>query len=1531
METELYRESALFSWDEVATWTTRSLAAGRTAEPESIASPGGPTASQGATQTALEASSGRVVDAGAVFGAPVRDSEAGFNDEYIEVLIWRLLRHKERDRAGASLWLEIARKRFYGSMQKFPDPGALGNLSTSQATLAQVLHGERWRLLDESVSAVVFGADPSWCYLLVAGTRLVCVRLSALKSAQTEVVAYEYRNGLGVGTALSSERVMRTPGSMRRESVQESHLDTETADMRYFSMETYAPFPSNTVQTLPLPTEVYAIQALEDAPHAFIAFARSGHLFRIEIMQPTGMDVTNVSYTLTTLASPKSFRNFGPAKRILQSLKTPGRLGATAGASTPTRVSPLGVERRTPWLASSRSAGRAFGHVPIVATCVMRGHVLMLDMEGIFRLWDLGNPQVFVESVPWRASLASSGSFGLVPHTHSVEIAAPNGVMASFLAVVSVLDASGLLRLQLIHVVLRRAAEENSTPTGLELTTQLLADAEAPAEELTTCCFWQSQQALCLGWANGSITLIPVSADAISSASTREASGEPWWSFSLKPVYSIAAEDEIDADLHLQGALDRTPGRDPVERILAPHRFPWGTVYRVLQRSLRSEQDAANTSAVTSEYALDQSMSPWTLSASPCLVRYLRERLVELATQDPATMDRFLRRVRMFYLENDASVLQLQPMPLLDAFSLVVHPWGAAVLRLCDASECLFFRSRDHSFSTNQGDALPWMTFLSRLLVERFNASRCDASIGGSTPVLEPLASPPALLQQDDSAALLHHLWDIVTGPCLLTADALQRLQPPPGLLAVVQATSLPQIAYVRRTFAGIGANLAALGQQQQQQQQLNFWNHQERLWDLALRISTSAELSDQYGHHFVERMLGNGEWLVWLKMQHALSTDSVNANASASAGSATWLTLVPLLIRPSPSMVRLLVEKAPLHWALLLIDSFYENEMPAVRAHVAGLIALQRWREERQTDPVSPFAEAWTELQQKQRPLDLELLPQLVGSMSGALDYAERMVEFLEDQQAHEAACQMARVALATLRAERHVQAGGEPQPGLVSVRERTEREITQTQLGFFLFMRALDTNALDEALSVLVKDLRESSAPQTRDALYLLLQKAIEMKGMPWLLAQSLPPLCFLRSAEALWRLATACDLERAGSLYETTCAVYMTRNEWWLAACVAVDWAERTRQALDAVPAAQQAQLLVDASAAGESERVTWLLEQRQCALQLALYLLKQAGDKAVPVTPSWVMVQEADIRRAWLLVRYQRALRRQLNASGHSSGNLRFLFETSDAAARSVAYQLVASPHRFDGESGIMAALRLTCLWWNEATAATAASSDAAAPSMALADVRRETARIIRLAVELLQPLYDEHAAADAALVQIDKELEAALNYAALTARTGYVFTPALEAWIQCTGKPMQTASSERRTNSQGIATERLPNRDLDPAAIPTSTAEARIPSRKQSDDASESKPAPSTFKTKVTVGIASAPRWLVDAVALRENHLESMLKLLIQKQLYADAAQLVVLRLECSSPRRHPIYLSQHVLLQLRELLNAAPGTSAPTS
>jgi len=57
----------------------------------------------------------------------------------------------------------------------------------------------------------------------------------------------------------------------------------------------------------------------------------------------------------------------------------------------------------------------------------------------------------------------------------------------------------------------------------------------------------------------------------------------------------------------------------------------------------------------------------------------------------------------------------------------------------------------------------------------------------------------------------------------------------------------------------------------------------------------------------------------------------------------------------------------------------------------------------------------------------------------------------------------------------------------------------------------------------------------------------------------------------------------------------------------------------------------------------------------------------------------------------------------------------------------------------------------------------------------------------------------------------------------------------------------------------------------------------------------------------------------------------MLKLLIQKQLYADAAQLVVLRLECSSPRRHPIYLSQHVLLQLRELLNAAPDTSAPTS
>jgi hypothetical protein len=1514
MTIDRHRESVVFEWDEVSRWKSRRLVL-NTASPSVQRSPENEASTLASFRNdELDSGPNWTVSTDAHVCSVVTAADASDDWETQELLVWRLLRRREKSGPGVSVWLEIVRKRFHDFPPMSWEDALKMDGASMPTMLAQVATGERWLLSAEPTPQVVISTDHAYCYLLLRGMFLYCIQLSALEADTHPSDVHLQREGLEAGQ-LPLGHPIRSHSFTSPQRVSSGTLPDEHPNDSYLSQvgEPHS-FPVSAIQVVQMPTEIHLLQRLEDAPTALLAIANDGQLFRVAFMHQSGADMPNLSYTLTALTPRKLAWSLPLAKSMLQSLTTPSRTRACERTPQRKRFNHSDDHRGLSLRRGTRQGASTASSTVIAAASAMQSHLLVLYNDGVFRLWDLQRPRLLAESAPWSFPLAPGTPSFLIPLATSTQTDRHSDTSATFLAVLSVHDPGQALHLQLARITFRIIVDEPSESVQHSLDALLLASADAPAEPLTSCCYLSSQGALCLGWAHGAISLLSLPVQVEASEAPGERFATPWWS-AAQPIYTLALEDEARGALHLQHALDQCSKGNIVSRILAPHRFPLDTIQQALQSWLQSEVVTGCQLEVSPIDALDQSLASW-CSPAPLHRQRLHDRLQELALREPDLASRVLDRARAFYLERDVAILNVHPWPGASGLNLVIHPWGVALLRPCDEAEKILFAGRDQLDVTDGNEPQAWMLLLSQLVA----AEGADPPNGCTLRSDSEHALPTTT--EDTRMTLVCKLRDVLSTPCRLL-----RAEMPAGLIATLAATSLVQVAYARQELSRIGHKCANQGESKSELEKLL------RMYAFMVRSGSSPELADQHGHSLAEQLVYSGDWLRLAKMQGEFIDDFRLLDTRERLSAYSWWVVVPTLLRPSPSLVWLLAAYGQLQWAYQLASTFLKDVIPAVCAHLAGLIALQEWTSGRDSDPLRCFVEAWTQLQSRGMAHDQHLLRKLVGNMSTALDYAERMVELLDDHRAHEAAREMARIALSISREELRTPSVSTDFSSPLTVHERTDREIVQTRLAAFLFVRAVERNALPEALSVLVHDLGNASSAQTRDALYLMLQKALELKQVSWLLEQSLPQLCFFRIAEALWRLAVTHDLENGEALYEQACAAYMSRNEWWLAANVAADWAARLGDELEVSAESTTDQLALAGQPLLELERLTRLQEQRQRALQLALFLLHQADDKVIQAAASPSVVDECALRRTWALVRYQLALRRHLTVHERPS-EMRFLFETSDGAVRSTAYQLVASPYRFDGESGMMAAFRLVCLWWD-----TTDPSRGASVAADQNDKRRELARLVRFSVE---HWYANHGRKDTPKHDDDDddddddkarneaELRHALEYAATTAQTGYVFTPALQTWIHCS-YPADTKSSwaisatgSDDTNAIGTDPGSVSDRySGEPGTLTSST--------EMSADASWMASSKLLTQRGRTSILASTPQWLIKAALYHESHLSSLLKLLMRKALFTDAARLFLLHAESNIPKVKAAYVPHRLLLQLREALRQLVGCRLPPS
>ncbi|KAF6002484.1 hypothetical protein F1559_003050 [Cyanidiococcus yangmingshanensis] len=779
-----------------------------------------------------------------------------------ELLVWRLVRRLEKDQKAASLWLEVARKRFYALSQTLPEPASLQNITTSHARLAQVTTGERWLLPAEPVPQIVFSSDHTCCYLVVAGTLLYCVKLNVLgvqvdsagiraSQSQAELA------GVLPGLANRPQSLQSLSSSLYEGSHEERVVDSHA-----LRVNELLEFPSDALQVVQLPAEICLMMRIEETPHTLLAIATDGQLFRIEFIHSIGVDATSASYTSTPLVTRRLTWNLLSAKRILRTLTTPSRTRSVGSTLRSKRRSYTGDSQPVPLLKRSWHTGSRSSSTTIVAAGVARSNLLALYTDGTFRLWDLQRPNLLAESTPWSFPLAPGAVPFLVPLDTETHLNGHEDTTATFLAVLSVHDPGQALHLQLIEISLQRSDDGSDAPSRDLLHTRLLASGDAPAEELFTCCYLSPQRALCLGWANGAISLIPLPFRFDSSTSSSNASGSRWWSSGIL-VYTLALEDEANAPLHLQYVLDHDSERDFVDRILAPHRFPLSTIYQALQSWRQTELLTTIELDTTITNALDRSLPSWSLSL-PMHRQYLLERLGEIAKREPDLADRLLDRIRMFYLERDVPVFAIRPWPTAKQLSLTAHAWGVALLRPCDEAESIFLSSRDGLRLSDECDTEPWMALLSQLLLDESNMSPAGR--------LRPSVSSPSMATTADvHATLARKLCDALLTPwCLIGTDELES-HPTTGLIATLAATSLPQVAEARRALARIGLRFAT------EDASKSDLTYLLKKYAFMVRSAASPELADQHGHNLVERMIYSGEWIHLMKMRsdavgHAVS-----------------------------------------------------------------------------------------------------------------------------------------------------------------------------------------------------------------------------------------------------------------------------------------------------------------------------------------------------------------------------------------------------------------------------------------------------------------------------------------------------------------------------------------------------------------------------------------------------------------------------------------------------------------------------------
>ncbi|KAK4535318.1 hypothetical protein CDCA_CDCA04G1343 [Cyanidium caldarium] len=860
-----------------------------------------------------------------------------------------------------------------------------------------------------------------------------------------------------------------------------------------------------------------------------------------------------------------------------------------------------------------------------------------------------------------------------------------------------------------------------SAETGIRpITSTVLHQNACPLDPVHDVALTPDGRYLFIAWSGGRVSYA-------STTALRDLVTQPTSTGETNPLCAVHAQtlreaDESNEAWSTQAVLDaETP--NAVERLLVPGRFSRRTVWLASAADLRAERrEDSHGDIDDSVYGVP--MTEWDEWQA------VEESLRRLAEREPERAHRWLSRARALYRDDGASLLAVG-IEASTGWPLLLHNWGAALLRPCDAFESVVL-SRGAVVPATLAPLQPdWLADLFSPGTEEDGAS---------------LPSWPASITQ--------RLWERLRQPIGTVDDVRSRPTGNRGVWLTMAAHALPQVAVARYLIARLA------GRRVRDEHQRTEWHAcaiQYR--DLARMACTPVDGCPR---------ITLAEYVLCADA----STEALAAVISAFAerfraavpeppgdGFAWMAFLSRLFTEPPPQAVLAAVLLALAGDGRRALPLLNPEQMPVTLLHLQGLVHLQF---------AAAASEALACWEAAARLLDAadaavsaddhRAVHLLTGNVAAAdaLEYREWTVRRLDDERAGPETLRAAQLAIHAIEQRQQL---GQDAPG------NTDERLVR--LRTLAFTRALEAGDMTEALAQLVAD-SDADARRARDSLYVLVCRALDTGRLDWLLQQPLPPLLRFRVVEVLARMATAAEVSTCRRAYERAYAAALRTGDAWTAARLAAEWAVRARGQVEARRRLRS----------GVWDELVALQADRYRALHLAVFALHQSGERwvSVPLAPIGA-ITALELERQLLLVRCQLRLlhgcdgrdvrppRPVADFDGH-------YFDTGEAAVRATARKLVdmADDDSY-GQPAMLTAVSLLQCWYG------AGRGGQARPTAATDDVLRH--ELQRLARHMTESVMMQVAASGAEhLVRL---LRRALRRASRTAAAG-VHLAALEAWL-----------------------------------------------------------------------------------------------------------------------------------------------------
>ena len=863
------------------------------------------------------------------------------------------------------------------------------------------------------------------------------------------------------------------------------------------------------------------------------------------------------------------------------------------------------------------------------------------------------------------------------------------------------------------------------TETGVRpITSTVLHQSACPLDPVRDVALTPDGRYLFIAWSGGRVSYA-------SAAALRDLVAQPTSTGETNPLcavygHTLREADESNEAWSTQAALDaETP--NAVERLLAPGRFSRRTVWLASAADLRAERREyshgdIDDSVTDSVYGVP--MTEWDEWQA------VEKSLYRLAEREPERAHRWLSRARALYRDDGARLLAID-IEASTGWPLLLHNWGAALLRPCDAFE---------SVVLSRGTVVP--TTLAPL--------QPDWWAGLFLPGTREDGAPPPSWP----ASITQRLWERLRQPIGAVDDVRSRSAGNRGVWLTMAAHALPQVAVARYLIARLA------GRRVRDEHQRTEWHAcaiQYR--DLARMACTPVDGCPRIT--LAEYVLCADASTEALAAVISTFAERFRAAVSEPPGDGfAWMAFLSrLFTEPPPQAVLAAVLLALAGDGRRALPLLNPEQMPVTLLHLQGLVHLQF---------AAAASEALACWEAAARLLDAadaavsaddhRAVRLLTGNAAAvdAIEYREWTVRRLDDDRAGP---QTLRAAQLAIHAIEQRQQQGQDAPG------NTDERLVR--LRTLAFTRALEAGDMTEALAQLVAD-SDADARRARDSLYVMVCRALDTGRLDWLLQQPLPPLLRGRVVEVLARMATAAEVSTCRRAYERAYAAALRAGDAWTAARLAAEWAVRARGELETRRTPRS----------GAWDQLAALQADRYRALHLTVFALHQGGERwvSVPLAPIGA-ITALELERQLMLVRCQLRLLHCCDGRGDrtprpvadSDGHC---FDTGEAAVRATARKLaeMADDDSY-GQPAMLTAVSLLQSWYG------AGRGGRARPTAAADDgLRHELQRLVR---HMTEGVAMRVAASGAEhLVRL---LRRALRRASRTAAAG-VHLAALEAWL-----------------------------------------------------------------------------------------------------------------------------------------------------